>query len=187
MFEKKSVFCILMVGIVLLAGCGSKELPLFPFSPVGPWEMVSIDGKPVSEYFPLSDGNRGKIKTDISQNDFIFFETGKWYWTLGLVIESNMGGGTYLRAEMSLAGGGSYTGSYTPFGGNMVIIQEALEIRLTPEDFWASAGVSESDFKATITRNWLLGKVENWTASVNGNMLTLKSTSGIEQVLKRKY
>lgn len=186
MFQKKSVFCILMVGIVLLAGCGSKEVPMVPFSPVGTWEMVSIDGKPVSEYFALFGGNLGKIKTDISQNDFVFFQNGSWFWTLGLAIESNMGGGVYLKAEMSLAGKGSYTGSYTPSGGNMVIIQEDLEIRLTPEDFWASAGVSESDFKAAITRNWLLGKVENWTASLNGNMLTLKSSAGTEQVLRRK-
>ena len=186
MFKKKSVFCVLMVGIVLLAGCGSKELPRFPFSPIGTWEMESIDGKPVSEYFALFGGNLGKIKTDISQNDFVFFENGSWFWTLGLAIESNMGGGVYLKAEMSLAGKGSYTGSYTPSGGSMIIIQEDLAIRLTPEDFWASAEISESDFKAAITRNWLLGEVENWSARVTGPRLTLTNSDGVQQVLMRK-
>ena len=186
MFRKKIVFCVLMVGIVLLASCGSKPLPRFPFSPIGTWEMASIDGKPVTEYFALFGGNLGKIKTDISQNDFVFFQNGSWFWTLGLVIESNMGGGVYLRAEMSLAGKGSYTGTYTPSGGTMVIIQEDLEIRLTPEDFWASADVSESDFKAGITRDWLLGKVENWNARVTGPRLTLTNSEGVEQVLMRK-
>lgn len=186
MFKKKSVFCVLMVGIVLLAGCGSKELPRFPFSPVGTWEVESIAGKPVSEYFALFGGNLGKIKTDITQNDFVFFENGSWFWTLGLAIESNMGGGVYLKAEMSLAGKGSYTGSYTPSGGSMIIIQEDLAIRLTPEDFWASAEVSESDFKAAITRNWLLGEVENWSARVTGPRLTLTNSDGVQQVLMRK-
>ena len=175
-----------MAGLVLFMGCRPKPPPIPPFSPIGTWEMVSIDGKPLPQYFALSGGNVGNIETSISQNDFVFFQNGSWFWTLGLEMESDIGGGVFLKAQMPLAGQGSYTGSYTPAGGRMIIVQEDLEIRLTPEDFWASTGVSEADFKAAITRDWLFGKVENWTASLNAGMLTLRSSAGMEQVLRRK-
>ena len=194
MFQKNCIFCVLILGIVLFMGCGGQTTlppspppgPLPLFSPVGSWEMVSMDGKPVAKYFALFGGNVAEVETAITQNDFVFFENGSWFWTLGLNIEAAMGGGLKLDVDMSLASQGSYTGSYTTSGGTMVIVQQDLGIDFKPEDFWASAGVSEEDFKKAVTRDWLFGKVENWEANFDGNMLTLTNTNGIEQVLIRK-
>jgi hypothetical protein len=148
--------------------------------------MVSIDGKSVTEHFALFGGNLADIETKISQNDFVFFQNGSWFWTLGLDMTADLGGGVALIPKMSLANHGSYTGSYTTSGGTMVIVQQDLGIKFEPEDFWTSAGVTEEAFKKEVTRNWLFGKVENWVASLNGSTLTLTSSSGIVQVLKRK-
>ncbi len=190
MLQKNCVSCVLVLGIVLLMVCGGctkpPPIPLMPFTPVGSWEMVSIDDKPIGEYFGLFGGNLANIETKISQNDFVFFENGSWFWTLELDIIAKLGGGVVLMVKMSLANQGSYTGTYTVSGGTMVMVQEDLGIKFDPEDFWTSVGVSEEDFKKAITGDWLFGKVENWVASLNGNMLTLTNTNGMKQVLRRK-
>ena len=140
-----------------------------PFSPVGSWEMVSMDGKAVAEYFALFGGNLADIETRIVQNDFVFIDNGSWFWTLALDMKADLGGAVALIPKMSLASAGSYTGSYTPSGGRMIIIQQDMQIKFEPEDFWASVGVSEADFKQAITRDWLFGKVENWEGHFVGN------------------
>ncbi len=184
------------------------------FTPVGSWETVSIDGKPVTEHLkapilplmealaeplaekmqipigPDEDISVADIKTKISQNDFVFFPNGSWFWTLEFNIEADLGGGFALSPTVGLAAAGSYDSSFTLKGGTIVIVQEDLQIQLEPEDFWTSAGITEEAFKKEITPNWLFGKaegkVENWEASPNGNTLTLTNANGIRQVLRQK-
>ena len=208
---------------------GHTDLDQKSFTPVGSWETVSIDGKPVTEHFlktpilpfiehlvksffmehfaekiqvPI-DSDEGKsvaeylggvladIEAKISQNDFVFFDNGSWFWTVEFNIEVDIGGGLSLIPTVGLAVKGSYyDSSFTPRGGTIVMVQEDLAIQLEPEDLWTSAGITEEDFKKEITPHWLSekaeGKVENWEASPNGNTLTLTNANGITQVLRRK-
>ncbi len=199
------------------------------FTPVGSWETVSIDGKPVTEHFlkapilpfiehlvesffmehlaekiqvpidsdegkPVSEylaGDIADIDAKISQNDFVFFDNGSWFWTVEFNVEADMGDGLSLLPTVGLAVKGSYYySSFTPRGGTIVMVQEDLAIQLEPEDLWTSAGITEEDFKKEITPHWLSGKaegkVENWEASPNGNTLTLTNANGIRQVLRQK-
>ena len=103
-----------------------------------------------------------------------------------LNIQADMGGGVALIPKVALAGEGSYSGSYTPRGGTITMAQQELNIRLEPEDFWMSSGVSEADFKAGITGSWLFGKLEHWNARITGPRLTLTNSDGLQQVLMKK-
>ncbi len=186
------------------------------------WEMVSIDGKPVTERFlkmPTPDGKplmeylaeritvNGKpldgkplieylgkeffwdsIEAKDIQNDLIFFTNGSWARILAFDIKIDLGGGMALLPEVSLAEKGSYNSSFTSTEGTIITAQENLEIRLEPEDFWLSSGITEEDVQKIIPRNWLFGNdnIENWEANLNGNTLTLTNTNGMKQVLKRK-
>ena len=189
MLKKKCVFHVSVFGIILLfMACSSKniEAPEL-FKPDGCWEVVSIDGKSVSEYFALFGGDLSIIETKIVQNDLCFFpQSGKWFWTLDFDIQADMGGGVALIPKVALAGEGSYSGSYTPRGGTITMAQQELNIRLEPEDFWMSSGVSEADFKAGITGSWLFGKLEHWNARITGPRLTLTNSDGLQQVLMKK-
>ena len=172
-----------------LPGClfpSPAPSPALPFTPIGSWEMVSIDGKSVKDYFALYEGNLAHIETKILQNDFVFTKGEEWFWTLKLDIRANLGVGLNLITEMTVAALGTYSGSYTPSGGSMTIIQKEFNIRFIPEDFWESAGVSEAAFKQSITRDWLSGEVQNWNAQFSGNRLTLTGDNGMKQVLKRQ-
>ena len=207
------------------------------FTPVGSWETVSIDGKPLTEdllkapilpfmaalikpvlekmLVPIGPDedksvlekrlaekmlvtigpdedkfvaeDLAEIAIKIFQNDIAFFTNGSWYRTLGFNIEADIGGGVALIPRVSFTETGSY---FTPREGTIVMVQEDLQIRLEPEDLWTSANITEEDFKKEIPQNWLFGTVEgipgNWEASPNGNTLTLASTNGITQVLRRK-
>ena len=161
---------------------GTSEL----FTPVDCWEVVSIDGKSVQEYFALFGGDLSVMETEIVQNDLCFFQNGTWFWTLEFEIEANMGGGLVLQSQVGLAGKGSYNGSFTPRGGTLVMAQEDLQVQLEPEDFWTSSGITEEDFRNSVTRNWLFGKIENWSARATGPRLTLTNSDGLQQVLMRK-
>ena len=186
--KKNCVFHVSVFGILLLfMACSAKntEAPAL-FTPEACWEVVSIDGKSVSEYFALFGGDLAHIETKIVQNDLCFFDNGNWFWTLDFEIQADLGAGIALIPKVSLAGKGSYNGSYTPRGGTIVMVQEDLEIRLEPEDFWMSSGVTEADFKAGVTSSWLFGKIEHWSARATGPRLTLTNSDGIQQVLMRK-
>jgi hypothetical protein len=188
MLKKNCVFHVSVFGILLLFMACASKTPEAPelFTPVDCWEVVSIDGKSVSEHFALFGGDLSHMETKIIQNDLCFFDNGSWWWTLEFEIKADMGGGLNLIAEAGLAGKGSYNGSFTPRGGTIVMAQETLNIRLEPEDFWMSAGVSEADFKAGITSSWLFGQIERWSARATGPRLTLTNSDGIQQVLMRK-
>lgn len=188
MLKQNCVFLVSVFGILLVfMACGAKtiEAPEL-FTPVACWEVVSIDGKSVTEYFALFSGDLATMETKIVQNELCFFENGTWFWTLDFKVTADMGGGVHLIADVGLAGEGSYNGTFTPRGGTITMVQQELNIRLEPEDFWMSSGVSEADFKSKITSSWLFAKIEHWSAMATGPRLTLTNSDGMEQVLRRK-
>ncbi len=188
MLKKNCVFHISTFGLLLLFMACSPKITEAPklFTPEGCWEVTSIDGKNVTEYFALFGGDLSVMETEILQNDLCFFQNGSWFWTLDFEVEADMGGGLVLKSQIGLAGKGSYNGSYTPRGGTITMAQETLDIRLEPEDFWLSSGITEEAFKNEITRSWLFAKLENWSARATGPRLTLTNSAGIQQVLMRK-
>ena len=167
-------------------------------------KMPTPDGKPLMEYLAeriTLEFLKGQSVTELLgkeffwdsieakdiQNDLIFFPNGSWFRTLMFDIKIDLGGGVSLLPKVSLAEKGSYNGSFTPTGGTIITAQEKLDIRLEPEDFWKkSSGITEEDVLKVIPPNWLFGNDENWEASLNEDTLTLTSTKGIKQVLKRK-
>ena len=140
---------------------------------VGSWEMVSIDGKSVTEHLwqtvsiddkpfmeylwervQLSDksvaellgGELSSIETKVTQNDFVLFENGSWFWTFGLNMEADLGGGVSLIPTMSLANRGSYTPLPEDSDGTTTnFVREVIKIHLEPEDFWETAAVEVSE------------------------------------------
>ncbi len=188
MLKRNCVFHVSVFGILLVFMACRHHKPIEQelFSPLGCWEVVSIDGKNVSEYFALFGGDLSTIETKIVQNDLCFFDNGSWFWTLDFDIQADLGDAVALIPKVGLAGKGSYNGSFTPRGGTIIMVQEDLQIQLEPESFWVSSGVTEEAFRAEITRSWLFGKIENWSAMATGPRLTLTNSDGIEQVLRRK-
>ena len=189
MLKKNCVFSISVFSLLLLLmGCRHIEPPKPTlFTPVDCWDVISIDGKNVMDYFAFFDGDLSVMETKILQNDLCFFKNGSWFWTLNLEIEADMGGGLILKSQIGLAGKGSYDGDYTPTGGTITMAQEKLEIRLEPEDFWLSAGITEQAFRDEVTKSWLFGQIDKWRASAIGPSLTLtNSATGIQQVLQRQ-
>ncbi len=185
MLQKNYVNSTLIFGLMLLFVACSKPQPqpVIPFTPIGTWEMVSIDNTSVQDHFALSGGNIADIETKISQNDFIFFSNGSWYWTLELDILAKLGeSGVALIPKVTLAA----RGLYTQEGMTLILALENLDVQLKPEEFWASAGVTKEAYAKEITAARLFGKIERWDTSVQGRNLTLRNTNGITQVLRKQ-
>ena len=68
----------------------------------------------------------------------------------------------------------------------LILVLENLDVQLEPKQFWASAGVTKEAYAKEITAARLFGKVERWNMSIQGRDLTLRSTDGITQVLRKQ-
>ena len=215
---KPTIFMNLILATLVLFSTTDVKAGLILMTPIGSWEMVSMDDKSVTEHLwqtvsiddkpfmeylwervridedlfgaksvaELYGGDLSSIETKVVQNEFVFFDNGSWFWTLGLDMEVELGGGLALVPTMSWTTQGSYTVLHKGSDSTIAIVREDLDIRLEPENFWTSAGVSEADIKQAIPWDRPLGQVENWEARFDRNTLTLTSTDGIQHVLKRE-
>ena len=182
-----ALFCISIVAI----GCAAKPYPIpNTVAPpqlitTGSWEMVSIEGKPVAEYFVPLQADYVDIRTEIAQNDFIFFPSGIWNWSLDLKITAVLkdGSGNAFVPEVAMAARGHFRRTEMV----LELILEKLNAKLKPPDFWASVGITEESFAKTVTSGRLFEKIEKWNVNFSGDTLTLTSTDGkTTQVLRRK-
>lgn len=182
-----ALFCISIVAI----GCAANPIPIAnTVSPTqlittGSWEMISIEDTPVEEYFVPLKADYVDTETEITQNDFIFFPSGIWNWTLELKITARLkdGSGLAYLPEVTMAARGHFRRADM----ELELVLETLNAQLKPPDFWTSAGITEDGFAEAVTSGRLFEKIEKWNVNLSGDTLTLTSTDGkTTQVLRRK-
>lgn len=185
-----TIIALLCINIVII-GCAAKPYPIVnTVSPTqlittGSWEMVSIEDTPVEEYFVPLKADYVDTETEITQNDFIFFPSGIWNWTLELKITARLkdGSGLAYLPEVTMAARGHFRRADM----ELELVLETLKAQLKPPDFWTSAGITEDGFADAVTSGRLFEKIEKWNVNLSGDTLTLTSTDGkTTQVLRRK-
>ncbi len=188
--RKFTIIALLCINIVII-GCAAKPYPITnTVSPTqlittGSWEMVSIEGIPVEKYFVPLKADYVDTETEIAQNDFIFFPSGIWNWTLELKITARLkdGSGLAYLPEVAMAARGHFRRADM----ELELVLETLNAQLKPPDFWTSAGITEDGFAEAVTSGRLFEKIEKWNVNLSGDTLTLTSTDGkTTQVLRRK-
>jgi hypothetical protein len=165
---------------LLTFGCGGDEETPDQEEPmgndlVGSWEIVTIDGKSLDEYFSLpGDG----IQIKITHNEAVFASAGWWAESYTIEFVGDLGDGVSITLSMSASAKGKYTVS----GTRLSLVLEDVSVTLTPLEVWESLGTTEESAEQEIRKEIL----DSGTWSVSGTTLTFLDDDGTITAFRKK-
>ena len=181
-YRENFIIALILIGLAVFLSCGGdEEVPSGPSKEdlVGSWEIISIDGENPETYFDLGQDEDG-VESRVSKNDYAFVANNSFFINFGFETVDDLGDGISLTSEMTI----SVKGSYIVSGSSLSLFLEEVNVRLEPNDFWQSVGVTEEALEKELARDRFLD-VENSTWILTGNTLTLTSDD-VKTVLRKK-
>lgn len=169
-------------GLLFILACGDDEKRLMP-EPlslseqlVGSWEIISIDGKTLGEYFVDEFGEGQRIDMEVSPKEMLFAANGSVFANLGFkfVITS---GAVSVTMSVTMTAKGTYIVS----GSTLTTVWEDMHVTLEPEDLWADGGVTAQELEEDLDF-----QIENEDINLSRNTLTLTDDEGSKTVLKKR-